>query len=688
MDAAVVTRLPAVVRTRTLGAAGLLALFVAVSSTLRFLALALRLPTPFYLPDEYTYSALARGLAETGRPVIRGEPAHFPALLEPVLAAPFWLFGDAQLALRLTQAEHAIIMSLGAIPVYLICRRVGLDVRLALGAALLALVSPDLVFSSLVVADPIAYPLVLAAIYAAIAALDSPSRRAQCAVCGWVCLAAFARVQYVLLIPVFVVAAFVVERGSVRQFQKSFGLATALFAALAVAAIATGPQRLLGTYQAVFHLRAPLHTVVSQVGIHALLLPFAAGVVLVPGALIGLSRALLRPAARVERAYAAITTLFAFGLFAQAVFVASTISGNFGERYLFFFIPLLVPAFVIYARRGGSLGWIVGISLAIALLAMRFPLSHYVGKSSDSPLLWGVLQLESLLGVANGALVISAGAVLLAAFAVWVALRPRHRLAAALTIAIVSQAALAAAASAWGTHISRLDRRALPADARWLDHARVGPVTLVGTPGNDTGAGIEQLIWNRSIGSIVLLPRAALVDSHDNFAVRVAADGSLDATTGPVRGALLVDRARTWTSFSGARLVRSTAGASGAPFDLWVPTRSTSGPRLVAEVAGLMSDGWLMRTGWVTVWPANVARRFTLEVTLPDARAATDTIHFSGNGVAKSFSIGPQQTRRISFVVPAGARPWTLTWSCDRYAYRGRWPVSFTATTPTVVALP
>ncbi|MGZ4408587.1 MAG: hypothetical protein ACXVY6_07330, partial [Gaiellaceae bacterium] len=36
--------------------------------------------TPYYLPDEYIYPSLARSLAESGRPLIRGAGVHFPAL--------------------------------------------------------------------------------------------------------------------------------------------------------------------------------------------------------------------------------------------------------------------------------------------------------------------------------------------------------------------------------------------------------------------------------------------------------------------------------------------------------------------------------------------------------------------------------------------------------------------------------
>ena len=83
---------------------------MAASFLLRFVA-ALWHTTPLYFPDEYIYSGIARSLAESGKPLIRGSSAHFPALLEPLLAAPFWLTHDPALAYRLTQAENALAMS-------------------------------------------------------------------------------------------------------------------------------------------------------------------------------------------------------------------------------------------------------------------------------------------------------------------------------------------------------------------------------------------------------------------------------------------------------------------------------------------------------------------------------------------------------------------------------------------------
>jgi len=50
--------------------------------------------TPVYFPDEYIYSEVGRSIAEHGRPLVRGGSAHFPALLQPLLTAPAWLFDD------------------------------------------------------------------------------------------------------------------------------------------------------------------------------------------------------------------------------------------------------------------------------------------------------------------------------------------------------------------------------------------------------------------------------------------------------------------------------------------------------------------------------------------------------------------------------------------------------------------
>src|SRR4051794_12140098 len=86
-----------------------LARLIACSFVLRALLAQLHV-TPYYLPDEYLYPALARSIATTGRPLVRGGDAHFPALLQPILTAPFQLF-DPGTAFTLTQTFGSLVMS-------------------------------------------------------------------------------------------------------------------------------------------------------------------------------------------------------------------------------------------------------------------------------------------------------------------------------------------------------------------------------------------------------------------------------------------------------------------------------------------------------------------------------------------------------------------------------------------------
>ena len=273
----------ALARAAAVPARFLLAGIVAVSFAVRFVA-ALGHTTPLYFPDEYIYSAIARSLAEHGHPMIRGNAAHFPAMIEPLLAAPFWLTHDPELAYRLTQAENALAMSLAAIPVYLLMRRLGGGAWPALAAAALTVASPDLFFSSFVLADAIAYPLVLGAVYLGVCALSNPTRGAQLGFAGLAVLATFTRIQYVFLPLVFVGAALVVERGSVRSFWRHFRLSLLMYAAPLAFAAALGPRRLLGYYSGVADLHVRLGAIVHWLGTDSMLLAYAAGFALVPGA--------------------------------------------------------------------------------------------------------------------------------------------------------------------------------------------------------------------------------------------------------------------------------------------------------------------------------------------------------------------------------------------------------------------
>src|SRR2546428_469171 len=83
----------------------------------------------------------------SGGALLRGTTPHFPALLQPLLTSPAWLVGDTHLAYHLVQTLEALLMSLAAIPVYWLARRLGLGQWLSFGLAALALAIPDLLYA-------------------------------------------------------------------------------------------------------------------------------------------------------------------------------------------------------------------------------------------------------------------------------------------------------------------------------------------------------------------------------------------------------------------------------------------------------------------------------------------------------------------------------------------------------------
>jgi hypothetical protein len=148
--------------------------------------------------------------ARRAAPLVRGSNAHTPALLEPLLTAPAWLISDTEVAYHVAQTISATAMSLAAIPVYLVCCRLGLRRVTALAAATSAVSLPALMYATTLVAEPFAYPLALGAVAAGTIALGSGGKRAQAAFLIFAAAAAMARAQLLVLPLAYIVAAFVV----------------------------------------------------------------------------------------------------------------------------------------------------------------------------------------------------------------------------------------------------------------------------------------------------------------------------------------------------------------------------------------------------------------------------------------------------------------------------------------------
>jgi len=643
------------------------------------LAVALAHATPLYFPDEYIYGTISRSLAEHGRPLIRGAPAHFPALLEPLAAAPFWLFHDPLLAYRLTQAENALAMSLAAIPVYLLSRKLGLGTGLALVAGALAVASPDLFFVSFVLADPLAYPLALGALYAAVCALSHPTRRSQIAFIALAALTTLTRIQYALLPLVFVAGALAVERGNVRAALGRFRLTWVILATPLAGLVALGPSRVLGYYNNIVDLHVRPGSIAHWVATDSMLLVYCAGWVLVPGALIGFAYALGRPRSREEGAFAGVTAGLVLILFAETSLYASNGSPRFQERYFMALLPLVLPWFAVYLTRGRPARLVVClISVVLLAISARVPLAPYsvADNKQDSPFLLGVFRLEHAIGVANGSLIIAVAAAVLSAIAAAIAWRARLAVLA-LGLSLLLAAAASAGSISFDHHVSKTVRATyLPSDARWIDHSGLKHVLLIHTPATPHARSHEELFWNRSLDDVLFFDQASPIDAFGAKRVKAAADGRLVAAGKTLHAPLAISNYAVRLRLRGAERV-----ARGADYELWRPTGT---PRLALFVGGLYYDRWLAQAGYVMIWPAHgnrVRGTLRLELSLPPNTERT-LLQLTAPQLKRQVAIVPGG-RRTVVVRVEGHAPWRLHFSTKRpgYLQDGR-PISVKAEMP------
>ncbi|MBW3592834.1 MAG: hypothetical protein KY396_03985 [Actinobacteria bacterium] len=653
-----------------------LALLVAASAIVRALAGAL-VVTPTYFPDEYVYAELARSLAETGRPLIEGAAASFPALLQPLLTAPAWLVQDVESAYRLVQLLGAVSMSLAAIPAFLLAREVGLERVTALAVAALAVAVPDLVYAASVLSEPFAYPLALGATWAAVASLARPAPRVQLVFLAFAAVTTFARLQFAVLPLCFLAAAAIVglRERRLRAALREQALPLGAFACAIVALAAVGLDRALGYYRGIETFELEPIALARWAALDLLVLLYTSGWIVVPGAVLGLALALARPRSRSEVAFGAFAPCLVALLTLEAALVAANGTPRALERYVFYGAPLIAVAFALYAARGWPhrLVHALGASALVAVSA-AVPLAGFAAADGkiDSPFLSAVFQLERLVGdVSLGALAVAGAAALLAGAAVLASLHPRVGTNAVLALALVACAATSALAVAYAAERSARVRSALVgARPSWIDESGARGVSLLATPASMQAASLETLFWNRSVAHVLTLPRGERVHSFHGAALDVSNDGSLSQAGVDVRGPLVVDEYATTV-----QLRRATAVASVGSYTLWETARA----QLELAMVGRYHDGWLAQSGELAVWPSSggdrLEGRVVFEIAPLPAREKLELEVRRGGGGAARLSLTPGWWTTVSVSVCANG-PWSAEFETSAFVYRDERVVS------------
>ncbi len=625
-----------------------LALLVVASAAVRYL-LGRGTVAPWIMVDELIYSELAKSFAEGGRFLVRGQETGAYGFVYPLLVSPAWaLFRAAPDAYAAAKAINALVMSLAAVPAFLVARRV-LPPAGALAAAALAVSVPPMLYTSTLMTENAFYPAFLFAAWAMVAWLQRPSLRSTVGLAFFSLLAYLTRAQAIAIVPAVLVAPFLVAgRRALRRYWLAYSLAagSAVLVLAVQAARGVSPTGILGAYEVASRTSYEAGEVSKWLLYHWADLTLALGVLPV-AAFVALALGWRRrhPA---EQAFLAATGALSFWLVLEVATFASVHSLRVEERSMFYVAPLFLVALLVWARDGrrGPLPAAVLAAAGAASLPGFLPYRELIGLPavSDTPSLLPLWSLaDAGLGLDNVRLLVVLSS--LAAGTLFVALPVRYRLFLPLLVLAYFAASQKPIAGKW-RQASILNLYAGIANPHpdWIDRriGRDSEAAVIWSGNTDRYSIWQNELFNRSLrrfyytglplpGDLPEIPlrvdrRTGLMRGLDGRTVRedyVLTDGSV-----ALEGRVIAHDARKGMLLYRVRgPLRQLAQVEGLyPQDTWsgaavTYTRlSCRGGRLTVE---LQSD------------PALFARPNTVVATV------------SGREVAR-VSVGPRETRTVS----------------------------------------
>jgi hypothetical protein len=592
--------------------------------------------TPAIFTDELLFGELARSFADGDGFTVRDQPLFFPAFVPALLQAPAWLVGSTPLAYALAKALNTVLMCSAALPAYWLARQL-VRPAYALIVATATVAGGALLYHGYLTSEAAAYPVFLLAVAAMVRALASPSPRRDLVVLAVLGLAVLTRAQFVVLPLVFALSIVLVGRPLRRH-----AAALAALAAGGVLALAVGGSA-LGFYEGARELDYPLGETLRWSGWTAALLPFAAGFLVVPGALLGIGFALRSPRSRAERGFAALTALLLVLMPLQAGLIASGEARKPFERYAFYLVPLLFLAFLSFAERGVTRTRLyAGLALAFGGLALAVPFSSLALDpfSFDSPTLSAVEAVGRWTSPGDAAVLFPVAGVLAAALAA-LALQRRPALLASLSVALAFLIGIAAYSGDRRMTQRTLDSLA-PAQPDWLERAGIPEADVLALPGGSLHAGWVLESWNRNVGRTLHLGDVP-TDQLPFTQVALRPDGSL-----PIRSDyLVVDDSGSRAELDAKLVSRPRSGLA-----LYRPGGVV---RFRSIAFGLYSDGWAQSVLRYAAFPGPAASgAYRVTLTLPTGRPARH-VHLEAGDVRRRIQLLPGTTTTAR--VPASGYP-------------------------------
>ncbi len=186
-----------------------LAAIVAVGTVVWGVVALLTTSSPWIFPDELIYSELAKSIASGSAPAVRGVRTLGNGLVYPVVIAPGWLaHSGIETAYGTARIINGLVMSLTAVPSYLLARRF-VSERRALLVAVFSVLVPSMVYASTLLTEVVLYPVFALAIWAVARAIEEATVGRQSVALGSMGLAFATKPLAIVLLPAFVTAVLV-----------------------------------------------------------------------------------------------------------------------------------------------------------------------------------------------------------------------------------------------------------------------------------------------------------------------------------------------------------------------------------------------------------------------------------------------------------------------------------------------
>ena len=418
---------------------------VLVSSVFYYL-LGRRMVAPFILTDELIYSEAAKSFAAHGNLFVRDHSWVALAPVYPVLVSPAWaIFTHVPDAYAAAKLINSLVMSLAAVPAYLLARRV-LSQPFALATAALSVAVPSMLYTGTIMTENAFYPAFLGTAFALVLVLEKPTFPRTLLLIALSVLTFFCRAQAVALIPAILTAPLLVvlvRRAGwegLKSYWRLYGLTALVLVPPILVQLARGHSLtgLFGRYSFVSDQDYPPGAVakwfvyhIAELDLYTGVLPFAALILLVV-----LARRL--PAA--AQAFLAATVALGFWLLLEVAAVDQTTTSfvnRVEERNIFYLVPLLVVALLLWIERGmpRPRRWAIVAAAVAAAFPILLPLQWMLNVSlvSDTLGLIPWWRLDVLIASAGWTRAILAVCCLAAgaAFLLWPA-RLRYVVPAAL----------------------------------------------------------------------------------------------------------------------------------------------------------------------------------------------------------------------------------------------------------------